>query len=447
MSSASNQDWEGRFVDGQFPLLQWLGSSERAEVFLTEVPGSPAQKAAVKLIPADEEEAEACLRDWAVTTKLSHPSLLRVFQTGQCRINARSMVYVVTEYADEVLAQILPERPLTPAEVKEMLGPILDALSYLHERGFVHGHLRPSNILVVNDQLKLSTDSILVAGELVPPLAVPEIPTREIYAAPEIAAGPVTPAADLWSLGVLIVEALTQHPPAWDRSRQKEPVLPKSLPQPFAGIARECLQITPERRCTLSDVKARLNTARSHSQPEGDSSRTVSVKGSIAAFAAAILVLAAIITAVELRSRSSATLPSAGVQSAPASEPTEPVQPPAKPSAAKPESRSPEPRPISQRPASASGSDGVLQQVLPDVSERARASIHGTVQVSIRVTVDSRGNVSDASLDSPNASQYFAGLALKAAHTWKFQPAAGTWLLRFRFTQSGTTVTPVQNKQ
>ena len=64
------------------------------------------------------------------------------------------LVYVVTECADEVLAQILAGRALTTEETREMLGPVIDGLGYLHEKGFVHGHLKPSNILVVDDQLE-----------------------------------------------------------------------------------------------------------------------------------------------------------------------------------------------------------------------------------------------------------------------------------------------------
>jgi len=62
-------------------------------------------------------------------------------------------------YADEVLSEILPERALTPAEAKEMLAPVIDTLSYLHAKGLVHGRLKPSNILAVDDRLKLSGDS------------------------------------------------------------------------------------------------------------------------------------------------------------------------------------------------------------------------------------------------------------------------------------------------
>ena len=161
MSTATvrkDHDWVGRVIDGRFTLLQWLGGSESSDVFLTELPDNPTQKAAIKLVPADTVDADAYIAGWAATTTLSHPHLIRLFHTGRCQINSSVLLYAVMEYAEENLSQIIPERPLTPAEAREMLPPVLDALSFLHERSFVHGRLKPSNIMVVDNQLKISWD-------------------------------------------------------------------------------------------------------------------------------------------------------------------------------------------------------------------------------------------------------------------------------------------------
>jgi hypothetical protein len=165
-TAAIRSDWVGRIIDGRFTLLQWLGGSEWSGVYLTELQGPRSQKAAIKLIPADAGDAEAYIAGWAVTTTLSHPHLMRLFHTGRCQIDTTGLLYVVTEYAEEVLSEIIPERPLTPREANEMLAPVLDALFYLHEKGFVHGHLKLSNIMVVDNQVKLSGDSLEVTGEL-----------------------------------------------------------------------------------------------------------------------------------------------------------------------------------------------------------------------------------------------------------------------------------------
>lgn len=197
--------WEGRTVDGKFPLRRWLGGSDHSAVFLTDLGGS--QRAVIKLIAASLN-AERQISRWAVAAKLSHPHLIRLFEMGRCRFDGTPLLYLVMEHAEEDLSQIIPQRPLTPAEVGDMLPPVLDTLSYLHSKGLVHSRIRPSNILAVADQLKLSTDGISSRGPS------DEKPTSlTIYDAPEVASGEIFPAIDVWSLGVTLVVALTQHPP------------------------------------------------------------------------------------------------------------------------------------------------------------------------------------------------------------------------------------------
>jgi TonB family protein len=77
------------------------------------------------------------------------------------------------------------------------------------------------------------------------------------------------------------------------------------------------------------------------------------------------------------------------------------------------------------------------------VPRSARATIHGTVRVAVRVVVDRSGNVIDALLENPGPSWYFARLAREAARKWTFAPAdkqdSRQWLLRFEFSRGGTT--------
>jgi TonB family protein len=434
-AKAVQSDWIGRVIDGKFTLRQWLGGSEASGVFLTELQERPSQKAAIKLIAADAKGAEAQIASWAATTRLSHPHLMRLLHSGRCQMDGTPLLYAVTEYSDEILSQILPERPLTPAETREMLGPVLEALTYLHEKGFVHGHIKPANFLVVDEQLKLSSDGLFIASN-----AGRHFSATEVYDAPEAASGNLSPAADVWSLGVTLVEVLTQHRPVWDRSSHQEPIVPKSLPQPFAGIARACLRLDPARRCTLSDIKARLEPAQFLPKPASKTTgETEPAKSHSTAFVVAVLVLIAILAVVQLRSHktssTSASLPAETQQSAPAS--TTP-----KPQASVPLSQASVPLP--QVSSGAAAKDGIVERVMPDVLPGAQQSIRGQVNVSVRVTVDAGGNVSNATLESAGPSKYFAKVALQAAQQWKFNPTPGTWILQFQFTQAGNEVTPVE---
>jgi TonB family protein len=93
----------------------------------------------------------------------------------------------------------------------------------------------------------------------------------------------------------------------------------------------------------------------------------------------------------------------------------------------------------------------VLDQVLPDVSEKALATIQGIVRVTVRVQVDSTGNVSEAALDSPGPSKYFADLALRAARRWQFtspevdgHSVPSEWFISFNFSSAGPKAFPKQ---
>jgi serine/threonine-protein kinase len=446
ITEAMRSDWTGRVVDGRFTLLQWLGGSELGVVFLTEVPGEGSRKAAIKMIPADADDAEARFAGWAAAATLSHPHLMRIYHCGRCQIGAVPLIYAVMEYADEILSQILLERPLTPAEAAEMLDPVLDTLAYLHGKGFVHGCIRPSEIMAVDDQLKLSCDNIQRADE-----PGKRILASGIHVAPEAASGKISPAADLWSLGVTLVEALTQHPPVWERSAHGEPTVPWSVPQPFAGIARECLRLSPESRCSIGDVKARLEAART-----GKTERTALAKLRWPAIVAVALILLVVVAVMLLRSRPSdePSQSAADVQPAPAMT----APPPASPASETHSSSTamtalPPPSPVPEtRSAQAAMVKGdVVERVQPDVPEKVRATIHGKVPVSIRVKVDPDGKVSNAAVDSQGPSKYFAKAALQAAQQWRFKPAqvdgkavSSEWVLRFVFGQTATEITPVR---
>jgi TonB family protein len=421
-------DWVGRVVDGRFTLLQWLGGSGWCDVFLTELPGHPGQKAAIKLIPAEATDAEARVADWAATTALSHPHLMHLFHTGRCQLNTIPMLYAVTEYAEEDLSQIIPQRPLTDPEAREMLVPVLGVLSYLHGKGFVHGHIKPSNVLVVDNQVKISGDSIHIAGE-----HGRQFPAPTVYDAPEVVTGTVSPAADVWSLGVTLFEALTQHPPVWDRSTDAQPIAARSVPQPFADIAQECLRIEPTRRWTLSDIKARLELVAPVPGPINETDGTVIAKRGRLVLGVTALILLAALATVKLRSRSSSS--------------TMEVQHPAPLT-----SRTPQASPQETQTAKGATVRGAIaERVLPRVPPSARQTIQGKIKVAVRVQVDPNGGVSNARLDSPGPSKYFANLALEAAQRWRFKPAlvdghaiASIWILRFRFGRTTTEVSPVE---
>jgi TonB family protein len=431
-------DWVGQVVDGRFPLLQWLGGAGPAGVFLTEMQGTNSQKAAIKLVAANRAEADRRSTLWTEAASLAHPHLIKVFRSGRCQFEGIDLVYIVTEYADEVLSQIIPQRPLTADEAREMLDPVTDTLSYLHAKGFVHGSVTPSNILVAGERLKLSVDNLLPSG------SIRDRALDNVYDAPLNRTSTVTPAADIWGLGVTIVEVLTQHPPERNHA-EAAVVVPAGLPDPFSEIARRCLQADPGRRCTLAEIKALLGSdITAHHEPvdlnpipaetrKHDESSSAGVP--LIPIIISLVALLAIVAVLVLRSHK-----------------TQPAPPTESQNQAPAESSAPPPsQPAAGAAARATEKGSVSNRVLPSVSDKALESIHGTVHVAVRVQVDDSGAVSDALLASPGPSKYFARLALESAHAWKFtpartsgHPAPSVWLLRYRFKNSGVDVIPTE---
>ena len=243
---------EGQVIDNKFRLRHYFGGTEDSAVFLTQLADPQSQKAAIKFILAGPN-ADLQLSLWLRVMQLSHPNLLRIYDVGRCRLGNRDRLYVVMEHAEEDLSQILPQRPLTTSETRAMLEPVLDALVYLHSHGLVHSRVKPSNIMATADQLKLSSENLFPMGET-------RMSSRRFDAhdAPETAVSPLSAAADVWSLGVTLVEALTQKPPALPPGNQGDALIPESLPQPYLDVARHSLLRDPRRRWTVPEIAARL---------------------------------------------------------------------------------------------------------------------------------------------------------------------------------------------
>ena len=467
--SETLRNLSGRTLDTNVALGDYLGGTETTAVYQTIFSG---QKAVAKLFVVEAERSEAELLRLKQAEKLSHPNLLRVLKTGHGEANGLNFVYVVTEFAEENLAQVLPERALTPQEAQDVLQHSIDALAYLHSQGFVHSDLKPANILAQGDQLKLSTDSLHRVGD---PLSRPP----NAHDAPE-AHQRLSPASDVWSLGMTLVEILTQHLPFKSASENVGPAVPESVPAPFREIAQHCLLRTPELRWSLEDISAKLGGGTKAEtpvspapQPEAPqtskatlpkrSKRPLIMVVVVAVIAAGLVILSrhpennnppAPSTANSQTSAPSNQVPQPSGSTTPPSPTTETAKPEENAtlqsqSASSTQSSNPEGEQTTDQSSASeedgseqASHDGVVRKVMPDVLPAAQRSIEGKVRVKLALEVNSSGKVIECKLLS-SPSKYFARVSEEAARGWKFAPASADsrmWHVEFEFRRSGTEV-------
>jgi len=452
-----SKDWSqfvGALVGNTYRLGEMLGSSDSHATYGVESPDGHAL--VVKIMPTNPATSMRLGR-WQTAAGFAHPNIVRLIGAGEARVGGQDMVYVAMERGDEVLAEILHERKLTEDETRQMLPPLMDALDYLHSRGFAHGSLKASNVMAQEDTLKISSDGIVPFGE-------------------------ASAAGDLYALGSLMVEALTGKVPVAGAD------LPGGVPPGLRPVAAGCLQLDARHRWTTAQVRSALLTG----VPGAVTApRFGSRKGLIAA--GAVIVIAAVLgpmfrdseVAPIVNEPPKEVVPQEVVMDQPVEAPP-PVKKltPAEERKAKREAKreaeakakaeakaaadakaaaknveEPRPSPVGPKTgsvppeiakqvpklppaptpeAAGTAEASVVHSATPEVASNALATIRGTVRTAIRAEVDASGNVTSTSVENNGGSSYFSQIALRTAKDWKFAPGApGSWVLRFNFRSSG----------
>lgn len=252
-------DNQGQWQFGNYDLIRRIDMGGMGEVYLAHQRTAFNREVAVKVIRNDlalDPVARArFFREAEVSSQLNHEHILPLFEFGE----VDGKLFLVTPYiSGGTLAQRLQAGSLPLIEVQQLFTAIVRAVIYIHRRGVIHRDLKPTNILLDNEEetgqvyVRLIDFGIATkqGAEASPPLTTAghEIGTRA-FMAPERLDGIAAPGNDIYSLGVILYQMLTGHLP------EGEIPASNSLPPPLEAVIRRCLEANPtDRYASAIDV-------------------------------------------------------------------------------------------------------------------------------------------------------------------------------------------------
>jgi hypothetical protein len=202
-------------VLGRYRPVRPLGSGGSGSVWLARDERTGLDLA-LKIIPREGKAAARAEREAHAARRLRHERCVRAYDVG----HDSSHVYIAYEYVPgRTVREALRAGSLSDADAIEIAAQVLDALAHAHRMGIVHRDVKPSNVLL-EDTADVSVrlldfglaqfdgaDTLTAAGD---------VPGTLAYIAPERLAGAeASPESDVWSVGVMLWEALAGNHPFW----------------------------------------------------------------------------------------------------------------------------------------------------------------------------------------------------------------------------------------
>jgi eukaryotic-like serine/threonine-protein kinase len=202
---------------GSWKIKDLIGHGGMGEVYLAErADGAYSMNAAIKLLKRQlfsYANAQRFLRERRVLARLAHPNIARGLDAGT---TDDGRPYLVMEHVDGVrVTDHAQTRRLDPRGAARLMLAVAEAVAEAHRHGVVHRDLKPANVMVTHEQqvklLDFGIAKLMEEPDAATPGAVPMTPA---YAAPEQILGqPLTPATDVWALGVMLFQLLTHRLP------------------------------------------------------------------------------------------------------------------------------------------------------------------------------------------------------------------------------------------
>jgi eukaryotic-like serine/threonine-protein kinase len=249
-----------RTLGGRYRLDDQIGAGGMSRVFRghDEVLD---REVAVKLLTAehvrDTPTHERARNEARYAARLAHPNVAAVYDFGTSRRAGQGAAFLVMELVDgPLLSDVLASGPLDWQVAARVCAEVSAGLAAAHSQGIVHRDIKPANVVLTPSGAKILDFGIAATAgqtDAVPgypssPAAGATVLGTAAYIAPERLDGrPVTPATDMYALGVLLYQSLTGVLPWSARTdeqllRSHRLVPPAALP-PIDGLADEVAQV------------------------------------------------------------------------------------------------------------------------------------------------------------------------------------------------------------
>ncbi|MGE5409017.1 MAG: protein kinase domain-containing protein [Syntrophothermus sp.] len=204
---------EGSVVDGRYRILRRLGAGGMADVWLAEdahLQREVALKILHRQFAQDREFVARFQREAEAAAALHHPNIVAVFDRGQFE----GLNYIAMQYVPGSTLKELIDRGLTPEQAVALIRQVLEAARAAHRQGIVHRDLKPQNVIVDAEGKAHVTDFGIARAGVSEITQTGSVMGTPHYLSPEQAQGfEVTSVSDLYSIGVLLYEALTGRVP------------------------------------------------------------------------------------------------------------------------------------------------------------------------------------------------------------------------------------------
>src|SRR3954452_10652066 len=253
-------DDDERLLDGRYRLGARLGSGAVAEVFRA-LDERLARPVAVKLFRGDAaEELQRHEAEMRTLAQLDHPSLVTVYDAG----DANGQPYLVMQLVEgDTLADELRRGPIGLDRAATYGAALADALAYVHAQGFVHRDVKPANVLIAADgRVHLADFGIARLVDSAHVTRTGDVLGTPAFFAPEQVSGDaVGPAADVYALGIVLIECLTGRRPFEGTAVEvamarlaRSPDIPAELSRDWQALLTAMTRRRPEERPAAPQV-------------------------------------------------------------------------------------------------------------------------------------------------------------------------------------------------